>query len=115
MPSCQRLTESALHTEIPHETGTDHLLVAFVNVVASVPVELVAWIAVAAVGRVLVHAAPVLAAGIRRAAILLAANLQLAVELVAVGTLFISIRVVAPRVTVRSNAPSLDLTTSSVG
>ena len=67
----------------------DHLFVAFVNVVASAPVELVARIAVAAVGRVLVHAAPVFAAGIGRAAILLAANLQLAVKFVAVGTLFV--------------------------
>ena len=83
-----------------------HLLVAFVNVVASVAVELVAGIAVAAVGRVLVHAAPVFAAGVRRAAVLLAANLQLDIELVAVGTLLIFIGVVTTRVGVGSDAPS---------
>ena len=83
-----------------------HLLVAFVNVVASVAVELVAGIAVAAVGRVLVHAAPVFAAGVRRATVLLCANIQLAVKLVAVGALFIFIGVVTTRVGVGSNAPS---------
>ena len=83
-----------------------HLFVAFVNVVASVAVELVAGIAVATVGRVLVHAASVFAAGICRAPIPLCAYLQLDIELVAVGTLFIFIGgVMTFRAAVSSNAP----------
>ena len=73
---------------------------------AGVAVELEAGVAVAAVGRVLVHAAPVVAAGIGRAMIPLAAYLQLAVKLVPIGALLVFAGAVVIRMTGGSNAPS---------